>query len=312
MTVLLAFAVIMVIFSVGEDFLVGKFDAKVKEEKANQVVELATRSQLWQPRMADEKIGQDELEINARAALALDFATGKVFYAKNPHQVLPFASLAKIMTAVVALNHAQPENELVVSLQADFNELPLGSSYMGLTAGERYSVEDLLYGLLLSSGNDAALAIALGLASDLDTFVYWMNRESKVWGLKQTQFGNPSGLDDPRSRSTAYDLAILTSFALTQYPLISQIVASSQHEIPYTPDHKYLFLTNFNDLMFIYPNVDGVKPGNTEEAGSCLIATSTREGKRVLTVVLGASARNPETIKLMDFAFEKLGVSPLR
>lgn len=265
---------------------------------------------LWYPQLLEKNVGQGELEINAKAALALDYDTGEVFYAKNPSLPLPFASLAKVMTAMVVLNHALAKDELVVPAEADLNNLPEGSSYMGLTAGEQYSVEDLLYGLLLPSGNDAARTLAIGLAGDLETFVYWMNREAKVLGLKNTKFDNPSGLDNPQSHSTVYDLAILTHFALTKYPLIARIVATRQYEIPYTDQHKYLFFGNFNDLMIVYPNVDGVKPGNTESAGSCLIATSTREGKRMMTIVLGASARNPETIKLLDFAFGKLGIEP--
>ncbi len=271
---------------------------------------IESETNLWQPQLFNENIGQDKLSINAKAALALDFETGQVFYSKKPHLHLPFASLAKIMTAMVALDHAAPDEILEVPPEAAMEKLPDGSSFMGVTPGEKYTVQDLLYGLLLPSGNDAARTLALSLAGDLDTFVYWMNRKAKAIGLSDTHFTNPSGLDDSNSYSTVFDLAKLSHFALTRYPQIAQIVATRGHEILYTTEHKYLFFGNFNDLMLIYPNIDGVKPGNTEEAGSCLIATSTREGKRVMVIVLGTPARNPETIKLLDFSFERLGVEP--
>lgn len=279
---------------------------KVVERETKQ----KEKNDLWQPEVLNETIGQDEVEVNAKAALALDFETGQVFYSKAPFLPLPFASLAKIMTAIVVLDHAAPSAILEVPKEAAMEKLPEGSSFMGVTPGEKYAVWDLLYGLLLPSGNDAARTLAISLAGDEKTFSYWMNRKADAIGLKNTHFTNPSGLDDPDSYSTVFDLAKLSHFALARYPLISQIVATRGYEIPYTTEHKYLFFGNFNDLMLVYPNVDGVKPGNTEAAGSCLIATSTREGRRVMVIVLGTPARNPEAIKLLDFSFGKLGVPP--
>lgn len=280
---------------------------KVDKEETKQEDKGST---MWRLQIANEEIGQDEIEANAKAALALDFETGQVFYSKESNLRLPFASLAKIMTAMVVLDHAVPEQVLEVPPEAAMENLPDGSSFMGVTPGEKYTVRDLLYGLLLPSGNDAACTLAISLAGDLNTFSYWMNRKAAAIGLSGTHFTNPSGLDEQQSYSTIFDLAKLSQFALTRYPQIAQIVATRGYEIPYTLEHKYLFFGNFNDLMLVYPNIDGVKPGNTETAGSCLIATSTRESKRVMVIVLGTPARNPEAIKLLDFSFGKLGIPP--
>lgn len=265
-------------------------------------------SKLWRP-LESSDFQNPILEIDAQAALSCDFSTGEIFFAKNLHQRLPTASLTKVMTAVVVLDLAAPEK--VLEVPSVVEDLPEDSSYMGVDPGEKYTILDLLYGLLLPSGNDAATAFSYGLTGGKpELFVYWMNRKAKALGLKNTNFSNSSGLDDLKNYSSVYDLGILSHYAVSHYPLLQEIVASRSYEIPYTEEHKYLFFGNFNDLMLAYKGVDGIKPGNTVEAGSCLIATATQEGKRVMSVVLGSSARNLPTIKLLDLGFENLGVLP--
>ncbi|MBU0708622.1 D-alanyl-D-alanine carboxypeptidase [Patescibacteria group bacterium] len=261
---------------------------------------------LWNPQIENHSSVNDAniFQQAISSALSIDFNTQAVHYSLNPHKQLPIASLTKIMTAAVTLDHSSLNTSITVPPEA--TELPPDSSIMGVTPTEIYSVEELLYGLLLPSGNDAAKTLAIGLAGTEDQFVYWMNRKAKSLGLNNTHFANASGLDSSNNYSTAYDLAILSHYVLTRYPVVNQIVASRQYEIPHTENHKYLFFGNFNDLMLAYEGIDGVKPGNTEEAGSCLIATATKNNRRIIAIVLGATYRNLAAIKLLDLGFEEM------
>ncbi|OQX50911.1 hypothetical protein B5M47_02695 [candidate division CPR3 bacterium 4484_211] len=263
-------------------------------------------SSLWKPQIAGDSFNTQAIDFgqNVAAALSVNFDSGEVYYALNIHQRLPIASLTKVMTALVALEYASLDKEITVPAAA--MDLPKDSSVMGISAGEVYPVKDLLYGLLLPSGNDAAKTLAIGVLGSEENFVYRMNRRSQSLGLKDTHFGNSSGLDDPWNYSSVYDLAVLTHYVLVNYPVINQIVGEKQYEIPYTEKHKYLFLGNFNDLMLLYEGVDGVKPGNTEAAGSCLIASATRGDRRVMALVLGSTYRNAAAIKLLDLGFSVL------
>ncbi|MBU1110756.1 D-alanyl-D-alanine carboxypeptidase [Patescibacteria group bacterium] len=256
---------------------------------------------LWRPQVSSSDLNSEAIEFGypVKAALSVDFESGQVYYARNVGEKLSVASLTKIMTAMVTLDHAVMTDVLIVPQEA-LDGLPEDSSIMGISIGEKYTVKDLLYGLLLPSGNDAARTLAIGLAGSQENFVYWMNRRAQSLGLKNTHFANPSGLDDLQNYSTVRDLAILTHYALTNYPDINFIVGQRQYEISHTSDHKYIFFGNFNDLMLVYDGVDGVKPGNTAEAGSCLIATATQNGRRTMAIVLGSIHRNAAAIKLLD------------
>jgi D-alanyl-D-alanine carboxypeptidase (penicillin-binding protein 5/6) len=169
---------------------------------------------------------------------------------------------------------------------------------MGITEGEIYTVEELLYGLILHSGNDSAYALAEGTAGSVEEFTKWMNFKAKELGLLNTYFADPSGLDDS-TYSTAYDLARLTEYALlnTEFRRISK---TRELEI-YSDTHKYMFLENQTNLLTSYPGVEGVKTGYTEEAGLCLITYSRNNGVELVGVVLNSLDRKGDMVLMLDF-----------
>lgn len=242
-------------------------------------------------------------EIVASNAILIDSDTGRILYEKNSGDQVKIASLVKIMTAVVALEHKDLDQKIFIS----GNAASIGENSMGLTEGEVYTLEELLYGLMLNSGNDAAYAIAEGTAGDSDTFVQWMNIKAKELGLKKTRFADPSGLDDS-TFSTAKDLARLTRYALKN-PKFREIVKTVEIDIPGNDKHKYVPLYNQTNLLTTYPGVMGVKTGFTEEAGLCLVTYAANDGREVIGVVLNSIDRKGDMILMLDHGFRTLGVS---
>jgi len=211
------------------------------------------------------------------------------------------------MTAIVALERGQLDQQIIISQRA----AEIGEDTMGTSVGERYTLEELLYGLLLPSGNDAAEAIAEGLTDGRrERFIEWMNL--KVWelGLEDTVFVNPSGLDgDGRHYGSAYDLLVIARHALRTSPKFREIVATTDYEIPYSSDHKYLYLQNQTNLLRTYPGVVGVKPGWTPEAGLCLVTAAERDGHTLIGVILDSPDRRGEMALLLDYGFAVLGLA---
>lgn len=243
--------------------------------------------------------------ITADSAISVDLTTKQVLFEKNSKIRHPIASIVKIMTALIALENAPLDKEITVSYQA----ATIGEDSMGITTGERYTLRDLLYGLMLVSGNDAAEAIAEGIAGRREIFITLMNAMAVNLGLKDTKFVNPSGLEEEGEQySTAYDVTILTQYVLEKFPEFGKIVDTKEYIIPYTSFHKQIFLTNETNLLRTYPGVKGVKSGYTPSAGLCLVTLAENGGKRVLTVVLESGDRRGDMVKLLDFSFSSLGV----
>jgi D-alanyl-D-alanine carboxypeptidase len=240
-------------------------------------------------------------EIAGESGFLIDLSTGKILFDKNSNQRMKIASLAKIMTAVVALEHKKPENRFYVSSKA----CSIGENAMGISEGETYTLEELLYGLVLPSGNDAAYAIAEGVAGDSGRFTEWMNFKARELGLNDTYYADPSGLDDS-SYSTSRDLVRLTRYAL-KYPEFKKIVGTVEQEIV-GDDHKYIFLQNQTNLLTTYPGVAGVKTGFTEEAGLTLVTYAVNDGKEVVGTVLKSIDRKGDMILMLDHGFSTLGV----
>jgi len=229
--------------------------------------------------------------ISALAGLMVDLGSGQTLYALRPHDRLPPASTVKIMTALLALQRANLDAVVTVSAAA----ANASGSRMGLGAGEKLTVRDLLYGLLLPSGNDAAVALAEHIGGSQASFVTMMNEAAAGLGLGQTRFANPHGLDDPAQTTSAADLVTLTRAALA-YPAFARIVAAEQAN---TANRS---LANTNQLLSIYRGADGVKTGTTAAAGECLVASVTRNGHRVLVVVLGSRDRYADAVALLEYA----------
>jgi D-alanyl-D-alanine carboxypeptidase (penicillin-binding protein 5/6) len=237
--------------------------------------------------------------LSARAAVLMDFASGKVLYDKAAHQRLPPASTTKIMTALLTLERRQLDAETTVSPLA----AGMPGTRMGLQAGQRFTTRELLYGLLLPSGNDAAVALAQQGAPSVDAFVERMNARAREIGLAETHYVNPHGLDDPAHLSSAYDLGQLARFALRAEPLFDQYVSVAHQVLQATPGHPELALDNLNQLLGAYPGADGVKTGTTAAAGQSLVGSATRNQHRLLMVVLGSADRYADARAILDNGF---------
>jgi D-alanyl-D-alanine carboxypeptidase (penicillin-binding protein 5/6) len=212
-------------------------------------------------------------------------------FALRPDDPLPPASTAKLMTALIVLQQANLDDVVTVSQAA----AETSGSRMGLTVGETLTVRELLYGLLLPSGNDAAVALAEHVAGGEAAFVALMNDQAARLGLTATHFTGPHGMDADGQTTSAADLLAVARAAL-EYPLFAQIVATPAAEI------GEMALTNTNELLGKYPGADGIKTGTSDAGGECLVASATRRGHRLLAIVLGSEARYTDVRALFDFA----------
>lgn len=233
-------------------------------------------------------------DIIAKAVYILDLNSDTVLFQKNADRSLYPASLTKIMTALVALDYYQLDQILTVK-NADRS---IGNT-MNLVAGDKLTTKDLLYGLLVSSGNDAALALAENYPGGYTQFILTMNQKSASLGLKKTHFNNVSGVEDANHLTTAEEISKLTQVAL-QNPVFRQIVNTGQIDIESAKGNHYS-LHSTNELLSSNPKVKGVKTGWTPEAGGCLITLINQNGHSVLITVLGSQDRFSETEKIIHW-----------
>ncbi len=225
----------------------------------------------------------------ARAAVIYDISTDRLLLAQNAHEPLAPASLTKMMTALVARRHLKPDG--IVTVPEAVGD---GLSPMRLQGGEQITVRALLYGMLMTSDNNAAVVLAQAAAGDVATFVAWMNEEAQRMGLEGTHFVNPHGLDAVGQVSTAWDLARVAR-ALLADPLLARIVATREIDV------EGRHLINRNELLWRRDDVVGVKTGTTLLAGECLVAAFREDGHTVITVVLGARDRYAVTEALWAY-----------
>lgn len=246
------------------------------------------------------------LKLPVVSGLLFDVRTGRVLWARDPEQILPIASLTKMMTALVVVDHARRNASVLITRQAlDYS----GSGVGLLPLGKRVPVQTLLYGLLLPSGNDAAIALAQDVTGTQARFVAIMNARARAMGLRCTHFASVSGIVDQGNRSCAADLAIL-AHAVLKRPLLAQIVGSASATLPFPIKGGKLYLYNNNPLLRLgYPGADGVKTGYTVAAGPCLVATA-RHGRKWLGVVLLHSADpSGQAQELLNAGFAALGMA---
>jgi serine-type D-Ala-D-Ala carboxypeptidase (penicillin-binding protein 5/6) len=216
------------------------------------------------------------------------------------------ASLTKIMTAIVALEHQKTDDQYVVRQQS-----LVGEDSMGLSAGETLSLSDLLYGLILHSGNDAAETIADNFPNGRLAFIRAMNTKLATLGLTDTHFSNPTGLEgDGNQYTTARDLLTMTRYALIHFPEFRSVVATFDDTIPATTSHKAYYLENETNLISSYPGVEGVKTGYTPEAGLCLVTYLNYDGQEIIGVILHSDDRRDDMKELLDYSLTKLGIMP--
>ena len=239
--------------------------------------------------------------INAAAYLVVEATSGQVLSEANTRQRRDPASLTKLMTAYLVFDALhQKQLSLGQRLRVPERAWKAEGSRMFIEPGAPVTTEDLLRGLIIQSGNDAAIALAIAVAGNESEFVSRMNREAKKLGMEDTQFLNPTGLTQQGHYSTAHDLAILSLALMRNFPQYIKFYT----EKSYT--HNRIVQENRNRLLFSDPTVDGLKTGHTEAAGWCLIATVNRPPRRLLTVLLGAPSeaiRINDSRKLIDWAF---------
>ncbi len=266
----------------------------------------ATFLDFWTPITESFATTSKAPEIQAKAALVYDLANNKVIFEKNARERMPMASLTKIMTAIITLEDAgMPERYTV------YGEDLVGEDSMGLEPGELLTKEELLYGLMLNSGNDAAEVLAHNFIKGRYEFIAAMHNKAKVLGLQDTKFSNPSGLQgDGEQYTTAYDLLVMSKYALDNFPLFREVVSTYEYMIPGNSTHKTYELTNETNLISSYPGVKGIKTGYTPEAGMCLVTYYERDGIKLLGVLLNSPNRRTEMRELLDYSLKSLGKEP--
>lgn len=241
----------------------------------------------------------EEPKINSRAAVVIDRKSKTILYGKNETDKRAMASTTKIMTAMVVIQNTNLDNVVEVSKKA----AGTGGSRLKLKTGDKVSVRDLLYGLLLRSGNDAAVALAEYVGGSIEGFAKLMNENAKNLNLSNTHFVTPHGLDSEEHYTTAYELAILADYALSNC-VFAQIVNSKAYNITINGNSRTI--SNTNELLGNLNGVYGVKTGFTNGAGRCLVTSTKRGDLDIICVVLGADTKKDRTldsVKLIEYAF---------
>ncbi len=234
----------------------------------------------------------------ARAAVLLDADTGKLLYDRNADVRLPMASTTKIMTALTALDYFEPQSEFEVPKQA----VGIEGTSASFGEGEIYSLEEMLYALLLQSANDAAAAIAINVGGSIEGFATLMNHRAKVMGLCNTNFTNPHGLPDDEHYTTARELALIASAALKNQT-IAKIVSSKSVRIE-SADGIARYFYNHNKMLSNYKGANGVKTGYTKASGRCLVSSAQRDGHTLIAVTLGSHDDWREHTRMLDHGFK--------
>ena len=246
----------------------------------------------------------EEADVDSRIALIYDRASGKILYEKNGNKQTPMASTTKIMTAIVVLENANLKDVVTIDSKA----AGIGGSRLGLKKNDKITVNDLLYGLMLRSGNDAAVALANYVGGSVESFAQMMNEKAKEMGLTNSHFIVPHGLDDDGHYTTAYELAKMADYAL-KIDKFKQIVGTQNTTIYINGYAKAI--NNTNKLLGSVSGVYGVKTGFTNGAGRCLVTACKRDDLDIVTVIIGADTtkqRTADTIKLINYAYNNFEV----
>jgi D-alanyl-D-alanine carboxypeptidase len=237
---------------------------------------------------------------SSKSAILINYDDCSVLYEKNADLVLPMASTTKIMTALTALEYFTPDTIMTIPKESVGTE---GTSAC-LEEGERYTLQELLYALLLQSANDAASAIAINTAGTEDAFALLMNRKARSLGLSNTQFKNPHGLPAEGHYTTARELAIIAREALHN-EIIANTVSTVNKKIE-SESGKMHYFHNHNKLLSSYNGANGVKTGYTKASGRCLVSSAERDGKRLIAVTLNSHDDWREHTAMLNYGFELL------
>lgn len=264
-------------------------------------LEIFPAEEIWEEvQNVNQQLNTNPPKLNSRAAIIFDRESKTVIYDKNINEKRAMASTTKIMTAIITLEQGNLDDVVEVSKKA----ANIGGSRLGLSTGDKIKLRDLLYGLLLRSGNDAAIQIALHIGGSVEGFAELMNNKAKELGLQNTHFVTPHGLDDPNHYTTAYELALLTDYAL-DIEEFAKIVNTKQTTI--SINSNQMTITNTNELLGNLEGVNGVKTGFTNNAGRCLVTSTTRNNWQIITIVLGAYTkkfRTKDSIELIEYNYK--------
>lgn len=247
--------------------------------------------------------------VSAESAVLMEQSSGKVLYAKNPHQRMKIASITKIMTAILAIESGKMNKTVTISETAVQTE----GSALYLKPGQKIKLEDLVYGLMLRSGNDAAQAIAEAVGGSIEGFVYMMNQKAEEIGMENTRFSNPHGLDgkDMEHYSSAYDMALLTKYAM-QNPLYQKISGTEVYRAPNSEESWDYVWKNKNKLLTsLYEYSTGGKTGFTKKAGRTLVSTASKDGMDLIAVTIRDGDDWNDHMNLFNFAFEEYEMKDL-
>ena len=250
---------------------------------------------------------EDETSLaeNAKSAIIMEASTGDILFEKNSYEKLPPASMTKIMTMLLIMENIENGNlSWGDEVTASENASSMGGSQIFLEAGEVMSVKDMVKGIAIASGNDAAVAMAEKIAGTEEEFVKLMNNRAKELGLENTNFKNVTGLEAENHYSSAHDMAVMAR-ELIKHEKILEFTGTYEDYLRENTDKKF-WLVNTNKLVRFYQGVDGLKTGYTGEAGYCLTSTMKRGNMRIITVVMNepdSATRNSETVKMLDYAF---------
>ncbi len=242
--------------------------------------------------------------VSSHSVVLYEPESGRVLYAKNADVPRPMASTTKLMTALIAVEHLEAERVITVPAAAVLVE---GSS-VGLRGGDTLTVRDLLAGLLLSSGNDAANTVALLVSGSLDRFAELMNRKAAELGMTDTVFVTPSGLDEGDHHSTAHDMALLGA-AVLEVPLLAELCALKSTTVHI--NGSAVTISNHNRLLHLYKDAVGLKTGYTKKSGKCLVSAATRDGVTLVVASLNGGDYWNDHIALYEYGFSVTGVVTL-
>lgn len=237
----------------------------------------------------------------AKSMVVIEADSKRVLNDKNKDERLAMASTTKIMTALVTCKNVKDFDEVVA---INDNAVGIEGTSMYLKKGEKLTVKELLYGLMLPSGNDAAMALAYYVGGSEERFVEMMNEQAKELNLQNTHFANPHGLDADGHYTSAYDLAIITAEALKN-DTFKEIVSTKNIRVTGSKENEPRFLSNKNKLLKTLDGCTGVKTGFTDNAGRCFVCSCTRDGMTLISVVLNCGPMFEESAKLLNTCFEK-------
>ena len=246
-----------------------------------------------------------EPTLNSKCAIAIDRDSKTILYGKNENKQVPMASTTKIMTAVVLLENLGVNNDLTLDTQVEVCKQAAGirGSRLGLKVGDKITINDLLYGLMLCSGNDAATQIAVSVSGSVEEFANLMNTKAQELGLENSHFVTPHGLDEEGHYTTAYELSLIADYALN-IEKFSEVVKTKKYTVNINGYSKTI--NNSNELLGYLDGVNGIKTGFTNGAGRCLVTSVERNGLNIITVILGADTkkfRTKDSIKLIEYVY---------